>query len=118
MNEYNKENVFYKIWQGALPCDLVAENEFALAFNDLAPKAKVHVLVIPKGNFVAFDDFITVANVGQIVGFYSLVRHVIIVKNLTETGFKLISRRGCDGGQEIPHFHVHVLGGERVVDVP
>ncbi|MDR1208169.1 MAG: HIT domain-containing protein [Holosporales bacterium] len=118
MSKYRKDNVFNKILHNEIPYDFVAENEFALAFRDIDPKANVHVLVIPKGEFSTFYDFHSTANSMQIVGFYSLINEVISSMKLVQTGFKLVSRAGSNGGQEVLHFHVHILGGENVADMP
>jgi diadenosine tetraphosphate (Ap4A) HIT family hydrolase len=118
MRVYKKDNIFCKILRKDAPCRFVAENNFAFAFDDLYPKAKVHVIVIPKGEFIDFEDFHSKAFPDQIAGFYSLIKHIISTNGLTQSGFKLISRSGKDGGQEVPHFHVHVLGGGDVANIP
>jgi diadenosine tetraphosphate (Ap4A) HIT family hydrolase len=99
-----------------MPCQIIAENEFALAFEDASPKASVHVLVIPKGEFMDAVDFYEHATYSQITGFYKIVINVIMVHGMDQAGFKLVTRSGENGGQEIPHFHIHILGGENVAD--
>lgn len=111
---YDRNNVFARILRGELPCKKVFENDYSLAFYDLYPEAKIHILVIPKGDFENFYDFHQNASLDQIDCFYKSVYHVINLLNLKDNGFKLVTRCGRDGGQEIPHYHVHLLGGQRV----
>ena len=111
---YDDSNIFAKILRGEIPNDTVAENEHALAFRDIAPKAPVHVLVIPKGRYVAFDDFAANASVEEIAGFMRLAAEVARSEGVSldqGNGFRAITNAGPDGVQEVPHFHLHIMGG-------
>ena len=108
---YDPDNVFAKILRGEIPCNKVYEDEWALAFHDIAPQAPVHILVVPKGEWVSWDDFSTGASAEQIAGFVRAVGHVARSNGLVEPGYRLLANVGGDGGQEVPHLHVHVFGG-------
>lgn len=108
---YDCNNVFAKILRGEIPCNKVYEDEWALAFHDIAPQAPVHILVIPKGEWVSWDDFSAHAESDQIAGFVRAVGHVAREQGLVEPGHRLLVNNGQDGGQEIPHLHVHIFGG-------
>jgi len=109
---YDNDNIFAKILRGDIPCDKVFEDEWALAFNDIAPQAPVHVLVIPKGAYVSIDDFTAKANSDEIAGFYRAVGKVARDLGLAAPGYRTLNNTGSDGGQEVPHFHVHIFGGK------
>ena len=108
---YDPSNIFAKILRGEIPCKKVYEDEFALAFNDIQPKAPTHVLVIPKGPYAAHDDFMASASAEEIAGFERAVSKVAQLTNVATTGYRLISNCGVNAHQEVPHYHVHVLGG-------
>jgi len=97
--------------RGEIPCKKVYEDDFALAFHDIAPKAPVHVLVIPKGPYVSLDDFSETAPAELIVGFMRAVGTVAGQLGLKDKGYRLLVNTGRDGGQEVPHLHVHLFGG-------
>jgi histidine triad (HIT) family protein len=113
---YDQNNIFAKILRGEIPCDKVYENDHALAFKDINPQAKVHVLVIPKGAYTDVDDFSKNASKDEIAFLMQAVAEVckITKVSLAEggNGFRLIANTGPDGSQEVPHFHYHVMGGE------
>lgn len=109
---YNSENIFAKIIRKEIPCKLIQENETALAFFDIAPKAKVHALVIPKGPYINAHDFHLKASVNEIAEFYAFLSQTIQHLQLQDSGYRLISNAGDNGRQEVPHYHVHILGGE------
>lgn len=111
---YDETNIFAKILRGEIPCNKVAESPTALAFHDIHPKASVHILVIPKGPYTDFVAFHEQAPEKTIVDFYQLVNQVVEQAGLRDGGFKLVTRSGVDGGQEVPHFHVHILGGQKL----
>ncbi|MDR1597652.1 MAG: HIT domain-containing protein [Holosporales bacterium] len=111
---YDEINVFRQILDGKIAGDIVLTNESAVAINDIMPKAKIHILVIPRGRFVDFFDFHANASSIEKQNFYDLITEVLSMRGLDQAGFKLITRSGSDGGQEVPHFHVHILGGEFV----
>ncbi|GBQ10469.1 histidine triad nucleotide-binding protein [Komagataeibacter rhaeticus] len=108
---YDPQNIFARILRGELPCRKVYEDEYALAFHDIAPKAPVHVLVIPKGAYVSFADFSAKASEAEITGFIRAVGTVARDLGLEAPGYRLVSNTGAEGGQEVPHFHVHLFGG-------
>jgi diadenosine tetraphosphate (Ap4A) HIT family hydrolase len=111
---YDPDNVFAKILRGEIPCKKVYEDDFALAFHDIAPKAPVHVLVIPKGAYVSLDDFARAAPDALIAGFIRAVGQVARQLGLAESGYRLLSNTGVNGGQEVPHLHVHLFGGRKL----
>lgn len=108
---YDADNVFARILRGELPCDKVHEDEWTLAFNDINPLAPVHVLVIPKGAYVSWDDFSQRASDEEIAGFVRSVGKVAREHDLVAPGYRLLANVGRDGGQEVPHLHVHLFGG-------
>lgn len=109
---YDDDNVFAKVLRGEIPSKTVYEDEWALAFEDIAPQAKIHVLVIPKGKYVSWDDFTAKASEAEIAGFVRAVGKVARDHGLVEPGYRLLVNLGRHGGQEIPHLHVHLFGGE------
>jgi diadenosine tetraphosphate (Ap4A) HIT family hydrolase len=108
---YDDTNIFARILRGEIPCKKVHEDDFALAFHDIAPAAPTHVLVIPKHACISFDDFIQSASAETVKGFFSSVQHVAKTLGLTESGYRIISNHGADASQSVAHFHVHILGG-------
>jgi diadenosine tetraphosphate (Ap4A) HIT family hydrolase len=108
---YDPENIFARILRGEVPCQKVYEDEWALAFHDIAPKAPVHILVLPKGAYVSWDDFAAKAPAEEIAGFVRAVGHVARENGLVAPGYRLLANVGADGGQEVPHLHVHLFGG-------
>ncbi|MBV1918810.1 MAG: histidine triad nucleotide-binding protein [Sphingomonadaceae bacterium] len=108
---YDDTNIFAKIIRGELPCDKVYEDDVALAFNDIRPQAPVHVLVIPKGAYVSWDDFTEKADDGEIAAFMRSVGNVTRQLELDGPGYRLMVNMGGHGHQEVPHLHVHIFGG-------
>jgi histidine triad (HIT) family protein len=108
---YDKNNVFACILRKELPAKVVYENDYALAFHDVNPKAPVHILVIPKGEFVSFFDFAAKASPDLMVGFNKAIYHVIEALDLQKEGFRILSNHGAHASQEVPHYHVHIFGG-------
>jgi diadenosine tetraphosphate (Ap4A) HIT family hydrolase len=108
---YDPSNIFARILRGEVPCTPVYEDDHALAFNDIAPAAPHHVLVIPKGAYVSWDDFSARASDAEIAGFVRAVGHVARAAGLAAPGYRLLANTGPHGGQEVPHLHVHVLAG-------
>ena len=109
---YDDGNIFARILRGELPCRKVHEDEHALAFHDINPAAPVHVLVIPKGRYVSWDDFSANASEAEIAGFVRAVGHVARELGLPAPGYRLLANTGGHGGQEVPHLHVHLFGGQ------
>ena len=108
---YDEQNIFAKILRGEIPCNKVYEDEWALAFHDIAPQAPVHIQVIPKGGYVSWDDFSARAPAEEIAGFVRAVGHVARENGLVAPGYRLLANVGAHGGQEVPHLHVHLFGG-------
>jgi histidine triad (HIT) family protein len=108
---YDPNNIFARILRGEIPCDKVFESEYALAFNDIHPQAPVHVLVVPKGAYESLTDFSAKASAEEIAGLHRAISKVVESKGLGEGGYRLIANTGANGGQEVPHYHVHILGG-------
>jgi histidine triad (HIT) family protein len=108
---YDPTNLFARILQGEIPCRKVYEDIYALAFHDIHPKTPLHLLVIPKGPYSSLLDFTEKAPSEAQLGFWKAVQTVAHQEGLTEKGFRLISNCGSNSGQEVLHFHVHLLGG-------
>ncbi|WP_120077795.1 histidine triad nucleotide-binding protein [Aurantiacibacter odishensis] len=108
---YDPENIFAKILRGEIPCNKVYEDDWSLAFHDINPQADVHILVIPKGEYVSWDDFSAKASTDEIAGFVRAVGHVAREQGLVVRGYRLLGNVGRNGGQEVPHLHVHLFGG-------
>ena len=109
---YDDQNIFAKILRGEIPSTRVYEDEWAIAFEDINPQAEVHTLVIPRGPYVSWDDFSTRGSDEEIAGFVRAVGAVARAKGLVEPGYRLLANIGKHGGQEVPHLHVHLFGGE------
>ena len=109
---YDDENIFARILRGEIPCTKVYEDEYTLAFEDIAPQAPIHVQVIPKGQYVSMTDFAENATDAEMAALNRAVIKVVEAKDLKERGYRIISNCGDEGGQEIPHLHVHVFGGK------
>ena len=108
---YDNENIFAKILRGEIPCDKVYEDEYALAFNDISPQAPVHVLVIPKGEYISFDDFSKSAPAEDMAGFYRAVQKVAEQLGLQEGGYRTLANMGANAHQEVMHYHLHLFAG-------
>ena len=112
--EYDAQNVFARILRGEIPNDTVAESEHALAFNDVRPQAPVHVLVIPKGPYVTYDHFCAEASDAELVDFARLCARVCADRGIAadaSDGYRALTNAGPNAVQEVPHFHVHLIGG-------
>ncbi len=108
---YDPGNIFARILRGEIPCNKVYEDDWALAFHDINPQAPLHVLVIPKGAYVSWDDFSAHAPAEEIAGFVRAVGAVAREAGLVEPGYRLLANIGQHGHQEVPHLHVHVFAG-------
>lgn len=109
---YDPDNIFAKILRGEIPAKKVYEDDHALAFHDIHPQAPHHVLVIPKGAYVSWDDFSARAGDAEIAGFIRAVGTVARDAGLVAQGYRLLANVGGHGGQEVPHLHVHLFGGQ------
>lgn len=108
---YDRNNIFARILRGEAPCSKVYEDEFALAFRNIHPSAPVHVLVVPKGEYVSSVDFTASAPSELVVGFWRAVGRTATKLGLDEPGYRIVANHGADGHQVVFHFHVHILGG-------
>lgn len=108
---YDDQNVFARILRGEIPSNRVYEDEWAVAFHDIAPHAPTHILVIPRGRYVSWDDFAERGSAEEIAGFVRAVGHVARERGLVGSGYRLLANIGRDAGQEVPHLHVHLFGG-------
>ena len=116
--KYDKNNIFAKILRGEIPCKKIYENDYVLAFHDVNPQKKIHALVIPKGEYVNFDDFSSNATEKEIVGLIKGIGEVAKKLGVSEAvkggGYRSLVNVGANGGQEVSHLHFHIFGGEKV----
>ena len=112
--DYDKNNIFAKILRGEIPCNKVYENEYVLAFHDVNPQKKVHVLVIPKGSYIDLNDFNKNASNKEIVELNKAISHVSNLIGISEKGYRALTNIGADGGQEVLHLHFHIFAGEKI----
>jgi diadenosine tetraphosphate (Ap4A) HIT family hydrolase len=110
---YDDSNIFARILRGELPSRKVYEDDHVLAFHDINPQAPVHILVIPKGPYVSWDDFSTKASDVEVAAFVRAVGKVARDAGLVEPGYRLLANIGGHGHQEVPHLHVHLFGGRQ-----
>ena len=108
---YDDSNIFARILRDEIPSKRVYEDEWAIAFHDIAPQAPTHVLVIPRGRYVALADFTATASDAEIAGFFRAVGRVARQLGLEQPGFRVLTNMGMHSGQEVPHLHVHLFGG-------
>ena len=108
---YDDNNIFARILRGEIPSKSVYEDDHALAFHDINPQAPIHILVIPKGRYVSWDDFAERGAAEEIAGFVRAVGHVAREQGLVAPGYRLLANVGPCSGQEVPHLHVHIFGG-------
>jgi diadenosine tetraphosphate (Ap4A) HIT family hydrolase len=108
---YDENNVFARILRGELPCNKVFEDDHVLAFHDINPLAPVHILVIPKGSYVSWDDFSERASDAEIAALTRAVGRIARDAGLVEPGYRILANVGLNSGQEVPHLHVHIFGG-------
>ena len=111
MKDYDPSNIFARILRGEIPCKKVYEDPHVLAFHDINPQAPVHVLVIPKGAYVSFDDFSAKASAEEIAAFVRAAGQIARDLGAAEPGYRILANTGLDGGQEVPHFHLHLFAG-------
>ncbi len=114
---YDNNNIFAKILRGEIPCKKIYEDDYVLSFHDINPQKKIHALVIPKGSYIDLDDFSSNASSNEIVGLIKGIN--IVAKKLkisvdTGKGYRALTNINEHGGQEVPHFHIHLFGGERI----
>ena len=116
--KYDKNNIFAKILRREIPCKKIYENDYVLAFHDVNPQKKIHALIIPKGEYVNLDDFSSNATEKEIVGLIKGIGEVAKKLGVSEAvkggGYRSLINVGANGGQEGPHLHFHIFGGEKV----
>lgn len=110
--DYNDQNIFAKILRGEVAARKIAEDDYTLVLHDAFPKAPYHILIIPKNAYVSFQDFSEKASSEEIVSFVQMTGKVAKSFGLEATGYRLLTNHGPHSGQEVPHFHVHLCGGE------
>ncbi len=108
---YDDSNIFARLLRAEIPSRRVYEDAHAVAFHDIAPQAPTHVLVVPRGRYVSLADFSATATDAEIAGFWRAVGHVARALGFEQPGYRVLSNVGHDGGQEVPHFHVHLFAG-------
>lgn len=108
---YDDNNIFARILRGEIPSEKVYEDEHVLAFHDISPLSPTHILVIPKGPYVSWDDFSERASDGEIAAFIRAAGKIARNERLVEPGYRLLANVGQDSGQEVPHLHLHIFGG-------
>ncbi len=114
---YNDQNIFAKILRGEIPCNKIYEDEFVLSFYDINPQKKIHALVIPKGKYIDLDDFSLNASQEEMVGLLKGINKVakkLGISTDTGKGYRALANISNHGGQEVPHLHFHIFGGENV----
>ena len=114
---YDDQNIFAKILRGEIPCNKIYEDEFILAFHDINPQKKIHALVIPKGKYVDLDDFSLNASSEEMVGLLKGINKVakkLGISTETGQGYRALANISDHGGQEVPHLHFHLFGGEKI----
>ena len=114
---YDNNNIFAKILRGEIPCNKIYEDKFVLSFYDINPQKKIHALVIPKGKYINLDDFSLNASIDEIVGLIkgiNIVAEKLGISSESGNGYRTMSNISSHGGQEVPHLHFHLFGGENV----
>ena len=111
---YDENNIFANIINKKLSTEIILESEHAIAFNDIAPQAPIHILIIPKGKYIKYDDFLNKASKEEIYDFFMLVYRLVKMNDLDDSGYRLISNAGKNGNQEVPHLHFHLLAGHNL----
>jgi histidine triad (HIT) family protein len=111
---YDRSNIFARILRGEIPCQKLYEDDHVLAFRDINPQTPVHVLVIPKGEYVSLDDFSAKASADELAAFLRALGTVARQAGVAESGYRILANHGADAHQEVPHFHVHIFGGRNL----
>ena len=109
---YDDSNIFARILRGEIPAKMVYEDASAIAFHDIAPQAPIHILVVPRGAYVSWDDFSARASDAEIAGFVRAAGQVAREQGLVAPGYRVLANVGAHGGQEVAHLHVHLFGGQ------
>lgn len=114
MTTYDPNNIFAKILRGEIPSGFIYESDHTVAFHDITPQAAVHILVIPKGEYVSLTDFSAKATAEEHHDFHRAIATLVVEHGLIDGGYRAICNTDFNGGQEVPHFHMHLLGGEKL----
>ncbi|SOC29806.1 HIT domain-containing protein [Thalassospira xiamenensis] len=114
VSAYDPQNIFAKILRGEIPCNKVFEDDHVLAFHDIAPQAPTHILVIPKGTYTSYDDFATNASDAEIIAYTRAIGKIAAAAGVVEDGYRLIANARDHGRQDVPHLHVHIIGGKKL----
>lgn len=114
MSEYDQDNIFAKVIRGEMHADIIYEDDNVIAFKDIYPVAAIHILVIPKKEYISFDDFICSASEEYVSVFFKTVREIALSLNLVEVGYRLVTNHGKLAHQTVKHFHVHILSGNNL----
>ena len=109
--KYDANNVFAKILRGEIPCNKAYEDKWVLSFHDIEPEAPIHILVIPKGYYCNFHDFITRGSEDEIMGFFNGIKETTLAAKITD--YRLITNSGEKAGQSVFHFHCHIISGKK-----
>ena len=114
--KYDKDNIFAKILRGEISCNKVYENDYVLSFYDTNPQKKLHILVIPKGEYIDLDHFNAEASEKEILEFSKSITHIAKMLKISssEDGYRVVTNTGQNGGQEVPHLHHHIFSGEKI----
>ena len=114
---YDENNIFAKILRNEIPCNKIYEDDYVLSFHDINPQKKIHALVIPKGKYINLDDFSMKASSDEMVGLLKGINKVakkLGISTEVGQGYRALSNISNDGGQEVPHLHFHLFGGEKI----
>lgn len=111
---YDQNNIFAKILRKEIPCEFIYKSQHTVAFMDITPQAPIHILVIPKGPYKSLTDFSSKATAEEQHDFHRTIAAVIVEQDLKDMGYRAVCNTGDHGGQEVPHFHMHLLGGEKL----
>lgn len=111
---YDHNNIFARIIRGELPAKKIYEDEHVIAINDIAPAAPIHILVLPKGEYTSFDDFIEKASLEQVGHFYKIVQKICSDLDIVKNGYRVVCNIGTHGMQTVPHMHLHILAGKNL----
>jgi diadenosine tetraphosphate (Ap4A) HIT family hydrolase len=111
---YDRNNVFARILRGELPCNKVYEDEHVLAFRDITPQAPVHIVLIPKGEYVSVDDFSETASAAELAAFMRAIGRIARAEGVVAGGYRILANHGIAAHQEVPHFHLHLFGGREL----
>ncbi|CAK8162381.1 Uncharacterized HIT-like protein RP317 [Candidatus Xenohaliotis californiensis] len=112
--KYNNENIFYKIIHKIIDCKVIYEDDVCIAINDINPCAPVHILLLPKNNYISFNDFIITANSEEICKIFKAAHKIAQINNLEKNGYRIVMNHGHNASQTVMHFHIHVIGGRKI----